>query len=42
VPRLRGHGLRCFAHLDDLEIALARIEVINSPARTSLRYRVVK
>jgi hypothetical protein len=25
VPRLRGHGLRCFAHLDDLENALARI-----------------
>jgi hypothetical protein len=42
VPRLLSTGLRCFEHLDELEIALALIEVISSPARTTLLYRVVK
>ncbi|HEX6609014.1 MAG TPA: hypothetical protein VF276_19085 [Chloroflexia bacterium] len=35
-------GLRCLEHLDELERAPALIEVIHSPARTSLRYRVVE
>ena len=42
VPRLLGQGLRFFEHLEELEIELALIEVIHSPARTSLLYRVVK
>jgi hypothetical protein len=42
VPRLLGIGLRFFEHRDELEIALALIEVISSPARTTLLYRVVK
>ncbi len=42
VPRLLGTGLRFFEHLEELELELALIEVLHSPARTSLRYRVVK
>jgi hypothetical protein len=42
VPRLLGTGLRCFEHLEELEIELALIEVISSPARPSLLYCVVK
>jgi dihydrofolate reductase len=42
VPLLLGQGLRFFKRMEALEIELALIEVVSSPARTSLLYRVVK
>ena len=42
MPVLLGSGLRFFEHLDDLQIELERIDVVVSPSRTDIRFRVVK
>jgi dihydrofolate reductase len=42
APVLLGAGLRLFEGFDAARIALEQIEVHESPARTDLRYRVVK
>lgn len=42
VPVLFGGGLRLFEHLGPDHISLERLEVIDTPAVTHLRYRIVK
>jgi dihydrofolate reductase len=42
IPVLLGEGLRFFEHLGIEQIELEKIEVIESPGRTDLRFRVVK
>jgi dihydrofolate reductase len=42
VPILLGGGIRLFDHLGDAQIELERTRVIESPAVTHLRFRVVK
>jgi dihydrofolate reductase len=42
IPVLLGAGLRLFEHLGTEPIELEKIQVIDSPTRTDLRYRVVK
>ncbi len=42
VPVLLGAGLRLFDNLGDAQIELERTRVIDSPAVTHLRFRVVK
>jgi dihydrofolate reductase len=42
VPVLFGSGLRMFDHLGDEHIQLETIDVIETPAATHMRFRVVK
>lgn len=42
MPVLLGDGLRLFEHLGDQAIELEKIKVIETPIRTSLRFRVLK
>ena len=42
MPVLLGEGLRLFDHLSDQAITLEKIKVLETPIRTSLRFRVVK
>jgi dihydrofolate reductase len=42
IPVLLGAGLRLFEHLGTEPIELEKIQVIDSPTRTDLQYRVVK
>jgi hypothetical protein len=41
VPVLLGEGLRLFERLDVARIKLEQIRVIESPARTDIRFRVL-
>lgn len=41
VPILLGEGLRFFEHLDTEQIRLEKIEVLESPTRTDIKYRIV-
>jgi dihydrofolate reductase len=42
VPVLLGGGVRLFDHLDEHQIRLERTELIETPAATHLRFRVLK
>jgi dihydrofolate reductase len=42
VPFLLGKGVRYFDHLDNIPIKLERIQIIEAPNVTHLRFRVVK
>ena len=42
IPLLFVEGLRLFDHIDTGQIDLEKIMVIESPARTDIRFRVVK
>ena len=42
VPILLGGGLRPFDHIGTEHLELERIQVIESPTRTDLRFRLVK
>jgi dihydrofolate reductase len=42
VPLLLGGGTRLFEHLGDARIELERVQVVDSPSVTHLRYRVIK
>jgi hypothetical protein len=42
APVLLGHGIRSFDHLGTEHIALEATRVIESPAVTHLRYRVIR
>lgn len=42
APILLGGGLRSFDHIGTERLELERIQVIESPTRTDLRFRVVK
>lgn len=42
VPVLLGDGLRFFEHLGSEQVELERMEIIESPTRTDIRFRVVK
>jgi hypothetical protein len=42
APVLLGHGIRLFDHLGTEHIALEATRVIESPAVTHLRYRVIR
>ncbi len=42
MPILLCEGLRLFEHLGSEPIELERIRVVESPARTSIRFRIVK
>lgn len=42
VPVLLGEGLRFFEHLGDEPIELERTEIIESPTRTDIRFRVLR
>ncbi len=41
-PVLLGGGLRLFENLGDTRIALEEIEVVRTPGRTDIKYRVIK
>ncbi len=42
MPVLLKRGLRLFEHIGDQEIDLEKIRVLETGARTSLRFRVVR
>lgn len=42
VPVLLGDGLRFFTHLGSEQVELESMEIIESPTRTDIRFRVVK
>lgn len=42
MPVLLGSGLRLFDHLSDTPVVLEKIKVLETPARTSLQFRIVK
>ena len=42
VPVLFGEGLRLFEDLGDVPLRLETVEVLESPGRTDIRYRVLR
>ena len=42
MPVLLGGGLRLFENLEDISIKLEEIEVLRTPGRTDIKYRVIK
>jgi len=42
IPVLLGDGLRFFEHLEGLQSELELIEILESPTRTDLRFRIIK